>query len=91
MKIKFRSFAGFKYILGKENEVDLASGARIEDLLHALCAAHLELEPMLFNESGIRDDVNIMVNGRNIASQQGMQTELSEGDEVALFPAAIGG
>ena len=91
MKIKIRSFAGFRHILGKENEVELAEGASIKDLLDALCAAHGELEPLVFGESGIRDDVNVIVDGKNIAALQGMQTKLAEGDVVALFPAAIGG
>jgi molybdopterin synthase sulfur carrier subunit len=91
MKVKIRSFAGFRHILGKENEVDLAEGASIEDLLDALCAAHGELKPQVFGESGIRDDVNVIVDGKNIAALQGMQTKLAEGDVVALFPAAIGG
>ena len=91
MKVKIRSFAGFRHILGKENEVELAEGASIKDLLDALCAAHGELEPLVFGESGIRDDVNVIVDGKNIAALQGMQTKLAEGDVVALFPAAIGG
>ena len=39
----------------------------------------------------LREDVNIFVAGKNIASLQGLQTLLAEGDEVALFPAVIGG
>jgi molybdopterin converting factor small subunit len=35
--------------------------------------------------------VNIFVKGKNIESLQGLSTKLVEGDEVALFPAAIGG
>ena len=91
MKVKIRSFAGFRHILGRENDVELAEGASIEDLLDALCAAHVELRPLVFGESGIRDDVNVIVDGKNIAALQGMQTKLAEGDVVALFPAAIGG
>jgi sulfur-carrier protein len=91
MKVKIRSFAGFRHILGKENEVELAQGASIEDLLDALCAAHGELKSLLFGESGIRDDVNVIVDGKNIAALQGMGTQLAEGNEIALFPAAIGG
>jgi sulfur-carrier protein len=91
MKVKIRSFAGFRHILGKENEVELAQGASIEDLLDALCAAHGELKSLLFGESGIRDDVNVIVDGKNIAALQGMGTKLAEGNEIALFPAAIGG
>ena len=93
MKVKVRSLAGFRHILGGDREVDLAEGARIEDLLQDLCAAEggQGLRPLLFDAGGLKGDVNILVNGRNVESLQGLQTELAEGDDVALFPAAIGG
>ena len=46
---------------------------------------------LLFAGEELKEDVNIFVAGKNIASLQGLQTLLAEGDEVALFPAAIGG
>jgi molybdopterin synthase sulfur carrier subunit len=91
MFVKVRSFAGFRYILGKESDFELAEGGSVEDLLEGLCAAHTDLRPMLFGESGLKEDVNIFVAGKNIASLQGIQTKVADGDEVALFPAAIGG
>lgn len=91
MLVKVRSFAGFRNILGKEMEVELAEGARVEDLLKALCALKANLGPQLFDEAGLREDVNIFVEGKNIASLESVRTMLAEGDVVALFPAAIGG
>ncbi len=91
MLVKVRSFAGFRNILGKEMEVELAEGARVVDLLNALCSMKANLGPQLFDDSGLREDVNIFVGGKNIAALESVQTTLSEGDEVALFPAAIGG
>ncbi|HSD58988.1 MAG TPA: ubiquitin-like small modifier protein 1 [Methanotrichaceae archaeon] len=94
MKVKVRSFAGFRHILGRESEVELDQvdqEDKVGDLLNALCAAHGELRALLFDQAGLKEDVNILVNGKNIESLQGMKTELSEGDEVAIFPAAIGG
>ena len=66
-------------------------GARVEDLLNALCSLKANLGPLLFDEEGLREDVNIFVGGKNIASLDSVRTMLSEGDVVALFPAAIGG
>ena len=94
MNVKVRSFAGFRYILGKEREVELAEGAgdmTVADLLEALCASLPALRPLLFSGNDLKEDVNIFVAGKNIASSQGLQTLLAEGDEVALFPAVIGG
>ncbi len=91
MKVKIRSFARFRAILGKEMEIELAEGARMEDLLETLCAANEGLRKLLLGEAGLKEDVNILVRGQNIESMQGLRTELVDGDEVTLFPAAIGG
>ena len=94
MKVKVISFAGFRHVLGKEMQVELGEEARdmtVSDLLEALCASRPALRPLLFSGEDLREDVNVFVAGKNIASLQGIQTLLAEGDEVALFPAAIGG
>jgi MoaD family protein len=91
MKIRIRSMAGFRHILGRETEVDLSKGSTVEDLLNALCSGHADLSALLFEGADIKEDVNILISGKNIESQKGLKTELSEGDEVVLFPAAIGG
>ena len=91
MRVKLRPFAGFRNILGKEVNVDLNEGSMVEDLLQMLCREHEGLEARLFDDEGLKEDVNILVNGRNIASLNGIQTELKDGDEVVLLTAAIGG
>ena len=91
MRVKVRPFAGFRNILGKEINVDLIEGTEIKDLLQLLCNKHEGLKTMLFDEEGLKEDVNILVNGKNIASLKEIRTELRDGDEVVLFPAAIGG
>jgi len=91
MLVRVRSFAGFRNILGKEIEVELAEGARVEDLLDILSSLNANLGPQLFDEAGLREDVNIFVGGKNIGSLESVRTMLTEGDIVALFPAAIGG
>jgi molybdopterin synthase sulfur carrier subunit len=91
MEIRIKSFAGFRNILGKEGHIELKDGAKVEDLLGMLCSVHGELRDMLFDEAGLKDEVNILVNSRNIAALNGIKTELADGDDVALFPAAIGG
>ncbi len=91
MKVKVRSFAGFRHVLGREQMVELSEGSKVEGLLSVLCSEHKELQAQLFTGVELKEDVNVLVNGKNIESLQGLKTELSEGDEVAIFPAAIGG
>jgi molybdopterin synthase sulfur carrier subunit len=91
MKVRVKGFAGFRHILGKERWVELPEKATLKDLLDALCSSHAPLCSLLYSSGGLREDVNILVNGKNIASLKGEGSELAEGDELALFPAAIGG
>lgn len=91
MRVRIRPFAGFRNILGKEIDVDIIEGAAIEDLLQQLCSKYEGLRARLFDEIGLKEDVNILVNGTNITSLKGIKTELRDGDEVVLIPAAIGG
>jgi molybdopterin synthase sulfur carrier subunit len=91
MRVKVRAFAGFRPILGRELDVELDKRSKIEDLLKSLCANYSELRARLFDGPELKEDVNILVKGKNIESLQGLKTELAEGDEVAIFSAAIGG
>lgn len=92
MRVKIRSFAGFRNILGKEKDLDLAEEeAKVEDLLKTICRDYPLLDSLLFKEGELRADVNIFVSRKNIDNLQSLQTPLAEGDEVALFPASIGG
>ncbi|MFB3765902.1 MAG: ubiquitin-like small modifier protein 1 [Methanotrichaceae archaeon] len=91
MRVKVRPFAGFRNILGKEVNVDLNKGSSVEDLLRMLCSEHEGLKARLFDDEGLKEDVNILVNGKNIASLNGIKIELKDGDEVVLLSAAIGG
>jgi len=91
MKIKVVSFAGFRHVLGKEMHVDLPENAKVLDLLQAICASRPAMRSMLFAGEELKEDVNIFVAAKNIASLEGLQTPLAGGDEVALFPAVIGG
>jgi molybdopterin synthase sulfur carrier subunit len=91
MKVRVKAFAGFRHILGNEIWMELPEKATVKELLDALCASRGPLRSLLYDSGGLREDVNILINGKNIASLKGEGSELAEGDELALFPAAIGG
>jgi molybdopterin synthase sulfur carrier subunit len=91
MKIKVKAFANFREILGRERDVEVKDGSTISDLLDELCRTNQKLRSAAFDEPGqIKDYVIIMKNKKNIDSQDGLGTKLSEGDEVAIFPPVAG-
>lgn len=92
MLIRVRAFASFREILGRERVLDMAEGSMVVDLLAALALSSMRFREAAFEDSGLlRDYVLLMVNQKRIDPQQGLQTELHEGDEVAVFPPVAGG
>lgn len=92
MIIHVRSFASFRDILGKELSVELKEGSTVKDLLDDLISTRQRLKPAVFDETGkVREYVILMKNRKNIESLDGLETVLSEGDEVAILPPVAGG
>jgi MoaD family protein len=65
-------------------------GASVGDALRDCVAKDPRLKPRIFREDG-GVWVGIFVNGRNIRSINGMETELADGDEIRLMPPIAGG
>ena len=92
MIIHVRSFASFRDILGKELSVELKEGSKVKDLLDDLISTRQRLKSAVFDESGkVKEYVILMKNRKNIESLGGLDTELAEGDEVAILPPVAGG
>ena len=74
-------------------EVEAEPGDTFRDALDALLAAHPELAEEVVDEDGdLREHIRVLRNGDNpFAEGDGYETELSAGDELALFPPVSGG
>ena len=67
-------------------------GKDIAALLEALEQKHPGIKARICDETGkLRRFVNFYVNNEDIRFLQGLETELSEGDEVSIIPAIAGG
>ncbi|MFB6269333.1 MAG: ubiquitin-like small modifier protein 1 [Halobacterium sp.] len=72
--------------------VDVDDGATVGDALDALLADRPALEDRILTEDGdVREHINILRNGENVRREQGLDTVLEPGDELALFPPVSGG
>ncbi|MFB3766432.1 MAG: ubiquitin-like small modifier protein 1 [Methanotrichaceae archaeon] len=92
MIVHVRPFANFRAILGKELNVELKEGSTIKDLLDELISIKERLKPLVFDDSGgLREYVILMKNRKNIDIPNPLDTELSDGDEVAILPPIAGG
>lgn len=92
MKVTLRAFADYREIIGKEMELVLPEEKTIGELLADLGDRYPNLRSEMFAPTGeLKEFINIFINGRNIAFLKNMQSPLSDGDIVALFPPVAGG
>lgn len=92
--MQWKLFANLAETAGqKEIEVDVDPGATFGDAFDALLDAYPELREDLLNEDGeIRDHIRVLRNGDNpFVEDEGHDTVLEDGDELALFPPVSGG
>ncbi|MGD9735359.1 MAG: ubiquitin-like small modifier protein 1 [Solirubrobacterales bacterium] len=75
---------------GGQAEVEV-SGGTVGEALDAVFDAHAELRERITEDGTLRRFVNVYVSGEDIRFQQGLDTQINEGDEVTILPAVAGG
>jgi molybdopterin synthase sulfur carrier subunit len=92
MIVHIRAFANFRDILGKDLNVELKDGSTVKDLLDELIVPRESLKSAVYDDSGkVREYVILMKNRKNIDNLAGLDTKLSEGDDVTILPPVAGG
>jgi MoaD family protein len=76
---------------GGEGETQV-EGTTVREVLDALFDVHGELRDRLADDQGaLRRFVNVYVGGEDIRFGEGLDTPVSDGDEVQILPAVAGG
>lgn len=91
--MQWKLFADLSEAAGDRTvEVDVEPGASVGAALDALLEAHPALRDRVLTDDGeLRDHINVLRNGTNVHNQDGLDTEVADGDELALFPPVSGG
>lgn len=92
--MEWRLFANLAEAAGTRRvTVDAEPGDTFGDAFDQLLAAHPELEAEVLDEDGeIRDHIRVLRNDHNpFVREEGFDTVLESGDELALFPPVSGG
>lgn len=91
--MEWKLFADLAEIAGDRHvSVDVDAGATVGDALDALLADHPALAERVLDDDGdLRDHINVLCNGENVFTEEGLETVLDAGDELALFPPVSGG
>ena len=76
----------------KRVPVDAEPGDTVGDALDALLDDHPALRDRVMDGEEVADDINLLRNGSNVfVREDGLDTALEAGDELALFPPVSGG
>jgi molybdopterin synthase sulfur carrier subunit len=68
-----------------------AEGSTVGEVLDSLFDQFAELRDRICEDGDLRRFVNVYVGGEDIRFLSGLETEVSEGDEVTILPAVAGG
>lgn len=92
MAITVRIPTPLRKLTHEQDVLTVTQGGRLIEFIDGLERAYPGLKERLCDEQGeIRRFVNIFVNGEDVRFQQGLDTEVKEGDEVSIVPAVAGG
>lgn len=92
MKIRVKTFAQIKNILGADSFFEYPDGTPIKEFLKSLRQRAGESEDQLFSKEGeLHSHLVLMMNGTRIYKEDIESLTLSEGDEIALFSPVSGG
>jgi MoaD family protein len=75
---------------GGEGEAEVP-GATVGEVLDGLFDQFGELRDRIVEDGDLRRFVNVYVGGEDIRFLSGLETEVSDGDEVTILPAVAGG
>ncbi len=67
------------------------SGETLRAALEELCAENETLRAAIFDGSDLQPHVRAMVNGQDSELAQGLDTAITDGDQIAVFPPIAGG
>jgi len=94
MKVEVKFFTSLREITGKKaDEIQLQNIITVKELLTLLSEKYgKKFREYIYNKKGkVQDFLSFLVNGRNINVLQGFDTELKQGDIIAIIPPVGGG
>jgi sulfur-carrier protein len=82
--------AQLRALTGNESEAQV-EGSSVGEALDAVYARFEGLRDRITEDGELRRFVNVYVGGEDIRFGQGLDTPVSDGDEITILPAVAGG
>ena len=89
-QVKIEFYSSMREVF-QEKGIRLGGVSTIREILDLLCNTYQRRQKILDHSGQLRPDINVLKNGRNIKFLDGIETEVKEGDIIAIFPLIYGG
>lgn len=90
MAVTVKIPAQLRAVTDGEGEIEV-DGSTVGEALNAVFTRHEDLEERITEDGDLRRFVNVYVGGEDIRFRDGLDTTVSDGDEVTILPAVAGG
>ncbi|WP_248515442.1 ubiquitin-like small modifier protein 1 [Salinarchaeum laminariae] len=89
----WKLFADLAEVAGTDTAAADEEATTVGEALDALLADRPALEDRVLDDDGtVYEHVNVLRNGTDVtATEDGLETQIDDGDELALFPPVSGG
>jgi molybdopterin synthase sulfur carrier subunit len=92
MSVEIRLFGTIREAVGERTLEKNYNSCTIQEVIDILIEEYPELEGEVIDENGlIPESVNIMVNTKNIQYIDGIETRVTDGDNISVATAITGG
>lgn len=92
MELTLKFFATFREAVGsKIVDRSFPDASTVGDVLAALEDEYDGLAGGLLEDGALKPQINVLLNGREVLHMDGVETAVSDGDTIAVFPPVAGG
>jgi MoaD family protein len=90
MAVKVRIPAPLRPMVGGVSEIECEPGT-VRELIDQLDSRHAGFRDRVMENGSLRRFVNVFVAGEDVRFGEGIETAVSDGQEVTILPAVAGG
>jgi len=91
MSLQLRFFATFREAVGTKTITREYDAETVGDVLDALEDEFEGLVGEILDDGAVRPQVNVLLNGRDIVHERGVDTPVEPDDTLSIFPPVAGG